>query len=399
MGTKRRLAPEVMKLAAMRADGPVLDLFSGMCSVGAIVSPKRPVWVNDLQIFSHEVGKALFCSGSAPPCRANVFIHLTENFSSHLRLLTSMASEDIQKEEEANRKDDYIASLRLMDDFSNIEANNLGNKLKAINHCLFISTYSASYFGILQCAEIDAAVFSIDSALTGGHLNLNDARWIRIALAIAINKVSASTGHFAQHLTPSYANKKRFHAQRRRSVFQEWLTAIEHMEDLSFVDGDNSIKNRAFNSDAIDLLDLLCEENSAPAVIYADPPYTDDQYSRFYHIYETLFLYDYPLISGKGRYRKERVTSDFSLKSKVSHSIEELISKTSTLGSDLIISYPGNGLLPDSHEVIPELLSKYFTGKVTSTCVPYIHSSMGGGTARVNKTEVTEYLYRGTHYV
>ena len=29
-----------------------------------------------------------------------------------------------------------------------------------------------------------------------------------------------------------------------------------------------------------------------PAIIYADPPYTDDQYSRFYHLYETALLYD-----------------------------------------------------------------------------------------------------------
>ena len=32
-------------------------------------------------------------------------------------------------------------------------------------------------------------------------------------------------------------------------------------------------------------------------IVYADPPYTRDHYSRFYHVLETISLFDSPIVS------------------------------------------------------------------------------------------------------
>ena len=75
-------------------------------------------------------------------------------------------------------------------------------------------------------------------------------------------------------------------------------------------------RNRVFAQDANSLLAELCHLPDRPAVIYADPPYTDDQYSRYYHLYETLLYYDYPEALGTGRYRPDRFRSQYSLKTR-----------------------------------------------------------------------------------
>ena len=64
--------------------------------------------------------------------------------------------------------------------------------------------------------------------------------------------------------------------------------------------------NRTFRREAIRLLQELPQSKTRPSVVYADPPYTRDHYSRYYHLLDTLLLYDYPDPVGKGQYRLDR---------------------------------------------------------------------------------------------
>lgn len=399
MGTKRGLAPAVIELADKRPTGPLLDLFAGMCSVGAEASRKRPVWVNDLQVFASEVGLALFCSKSAPVTREDAFPVLYNDFLTQSRMLNGFLRNVVSIEETANRRNDFNLSKKIMTQAALEEIDrNRNNIFSSTEYCLFSTIYSASYFGVSQCIEIDSAIFSIDNAVARSDINSDQARWLKIALAISLNKCSTSTGHFAQHLTPSQGNSIRFHTQRRKSIFSLWLDAIDQINLINSEITLKSEKNRSYNFSAEDLLDKLSQRDAVPSVIYADPPYTDDQYSRYYHLYETLFLYDYPETSGKGRYRTGRAASSFSTKTRVEESMRNLIEKSSALGSDLIISYPSDGLLENSTEQIPNMMKEYFDGTIEAISLPHTHSTMGGGTSRVNKRAVTEMLYRGSHY-
>jgi adenine-specific DNA-methyltransferase len=128
----------------------------------------------------------------------------------------------------------------------------------------------------------------------------DDHRWLLLALCRAISHCGTTTGHFAQALTLKPANAKKFAYQRQRSVWREWVAALEGLTPRGSKQWRR--QNIAFRGDALSLLDSLQGAKKKPSVIYADPPYTSDQYSRYYHLYETLILYDYPVVSGKGLY-------------------------------------------------------------------------------------------------
>jgi adenine-specific DNA methylase len=99
----------------------------------------------------------------------------------------------------------------------------------------------------------------------------------------------------------------------------------------------------------MDFADALDQLDPKIKVVYADPPYTRDHYSRFYHILETICLRDLPNISttkiggalklSRGLYREERHQSPFCIKSQALISFEKIFKKTSAHGASLVLSY------------------------------------------------------------
>ena len=83
--------------------------------------------------------------------------------------------------------------------------------------------------------------------------------------------------------------------------------------------------------------------------IYADPPYTRDHYSRFYHVLETMVLRDSPEIStvnihgntqiSNGLYRKDRHQSQFCIKSQAPDAFRNMFSVISRSNRNLLLSY------------------------------------------------------------
>jgi len=119
-------------------------------------------------------------------------------------------------------------------------------------------------------------------------------------------------------------------------------------------------------------------------VAYADPPYTKDQYSRYYHVYETMYLYDYPASVGVGRYRGDRLSTEFSILSKVTDAFGRLFSALAARRIVLVLSYPENGLLTKSGKTMREILRLHFA-KVTESTIPIDHSTMGASRRRPTK--------------
>ena len=127
-------------------------------------------------------------------------------------------------------------------------------------------------------------------------------------------------------------------------------------------------------------------------MIYADPPYTYDHYSRFYHVYETLVRYDYPESIGIGRYRPDRFRSTFSLRAQVADQIDQLVESCSLIGAELVLSYPENGLLKDSKAAIGSMLLKHYS-RYEAYEIEHFHSSLGGSKG-FEKHQVVEIIYR-----
>ena len=62
------------------------------------------------------------------------------------------------------------------------------------------------------------------------------------------------------------------------------------------------MQNKTYNLDYKKLLKL--KELKDVETFYLDSPYSGEQYSRFYHILETLVKYDNPEVLFKAKYRK-----------------------------------------------------------------------------------------------
>lgn len=392
MGTKRQLASRVADLVADCKNGIFLDLFSGMGAVGAAVAPARQVWSNDLQIFASEVAHACFCSQDSPLSSHDAAELCTEPFAENQQACLQRFYIRVRNESLALACNDISA---LASDFegalSQEHASSGGRKRK--HHYLLTKYFGGTYFGVLQAIHADSIRAALDVRLADHTLTADQHRWLLLALCVALSKCSTATGHFAQPLAPKPSNIRKFVSQRRRSLWREWIVAVDELTPVGAAAW--RARNRAFRGDAVSLLRNLAEgvARRRPSVIYADPPYTKDQYSRYYHLYETVILYDYPGTMGRGQYRGDREVSAFSLAKSAGAAFSTMIEQCSVMKCDLVISYPTHGLLPESQKQIPDMLQRHYRRKVESIVIPHFHSTFGSAHGKT-RSRVAEVLYR-----
>lgn len=391
MGTKRQLAPLVSDTISACQQGPLLDLFSGMCAVGSEIATERQVWSNDAQLFAANVAKAFFTSTDLPLMFDKAVELLRPHFIENQTRLFSIYAEFIEAEKATLNESESEALISICQKILSHRAfPEFKNGTFYSPYCLFSEIYAGGYFSLMQSIDIDSIRYAADCVLREGRMSVEHHRWILLALAQSMSKVANTTGHFAQYIKIKESNLKRCINQKKRCVWTEWLTSYDFIQPIG---GRNWRKrNRVFNSCSLVLLDALQDQQEKPSVIYADPPYTGDQYSRYYHLYETLFLYDYPEVTGVGQYRSGRFSSNFSLKSEVNRAMTQLISGSYQLNCDLVLSYPDNGLLPGAKESLLELLKMYYPYVEIAHEINHKHSSLGGSKGQ-QKYNVQELLF------
>jgi adenine-specific DNA-methyltransferase len=391
MGTKRHLAHHVRQLANDCPRGPLLDGFAGMCAVGRSLARDRHVWSNDLQAFAHSVATAQFCSEREKVDVDRLTSGIKPLFDRNLRLCRAAFAEALDAEastlstrEVALAEEDFERSTAAARELS-------ARHVSLPVYSLMAARYGGSYFGHLQASEGDSIRYGLDLLLKKGEIDRDTHRWCVIGLCAAMSKVSTTTGHFAQPLRPKPGNFAKHLSQRSRSVWHEWVALLPTLR----ASGSRAWrrKNKAFNGDTVNLLKDLQGQEDRPAVIYADPPYTKDQYSRYYHVLETITLYDFPDCHGAGLYRSARAGSAFSQSSQVEEALDQLVEGTRKLSAALILSYPAEGLLPNSTTVIPRMMFEHFRTYPDIVEIDYQHSTMGASKGR-GKHDVKEILYK-----
>ncbi|MDO8263889.1 MAG: DNA adenine methylase [Gallionella sp.] len=300
MGTKRDIAPMVADIICSAKPGITLDAFSGMCAIGQAVGERRNVWNNDIQVFPSEVANALFTSEVSPPSQEEIISavapfyyankeELTRRFSKRLNLEASAISDNTFQ-----AMKEYLENAAHVGNYSYLNEIrcHLNNQPKLFPYCLFTITFSDGYFGFAQSVEIDSIRYAIAQCEERGLLLPDESRWLLISLSHAVVKVATTTGHFAQYLNINENNARGYITKRQRSVWDAWLECTLNLKPAGSKNWRK--KNRVFNMDSLSLLQRLSMTKQKPSVVYADPPYTKDQYSRYYHIWETLVKYDYP---------------------------------------------------------------------------------------------------------
>jgi len=247
---------------------------------------------------------------------------------------------------------------------------------------LYLFYYRNTYFGVKQCAEIDYL------KELSNQLDINMQTHLEACVISSMTYCVSSTTHLAQYLKPS-SERNATNLLKRRSLSVidlviEKLKLLTHMHRPK--DGET------LNLDFKIALDKLPLDKSC--VIYADPPYFKEHYSRYYHVLDTFVLYDYPELTYNkrmqqttvGRYRDNRIVSDFGKKSLVHKAFDDLCDSCIKYGSKLAISYASSSLV--SYEDIHKLAqSKNLYIKTLE--FDLVHS--GQGQARHKK--VTEYLF------
>jgi adenine-specific DNA-methyltransferase len=355
-----------------------------MCAVGQQLAPTRQIWSNDLQAFASLVAKTQFCSVADAPSVRSVEALLAGAFHRQMELIGTESARALALEREALVSADWDVLLNAFE--NRIFVANRMYSGSGTRYRLFSERYAGTYFGFRQCAEIDGIRYAIDTAASEGEVR----EWCLVALCAAISRCANTTGHFAQALAPKPSNLSKLINQRARSVWDEFINALGRLS--VFGTGQWRALNRVFQADALSLM-RDTQTLAEIGLVYADPPYTSDQYSRYYHIYETLVLYDYPAARGRGLYRDDRAVSSFSHSTKVKGAMDRLIASVRNIGADLILSYPSNGLLPSSREQIVGMIREHY-GRDPDV-IPLIHNHSTMGASKGSAThQVVEVLYR-----
>jgi adenine-specific DNA-methyltransferase len=402
MGTKKQIVSDVAQVIEVAKRGPLLDLFSGIATVAASVSPARQVWCNDVEGFPYILASAKFTSQAGPELDAEVLSNILERVAINRSKLFKSVGECILEEDDVL----HNGKIRRIKDFAQRQiasAESQGSARVRASHraeprrepyCLFSVTYAGGYIGSRQAFDIDCLRFSFDALLEAKKISADQHRWFVLALCKAMFAISNTTGHFAQYLDIKSSTLLRYLSRRRRDVFTQWASALRELKP--FGSDEWRLKNKAFKGDAMDLLAALKRSKTYPAVIYADPPYSKDQYSRYYHLLETLIAYDYPDIEGKGQYRPDRFVSNFSLRSKVSSAFDLLVADAASLGSELIINYPEYGLLQDTEQSLLKILRAHFRRAELAKVIAHEHSTLGASKG-IERSAVREMIFYARH--
>jgi adenine-specific DNA-methyltransferase len=398
MGTKRQLANRLADVISCAPPGPLLDAFAGMSAVGNAVALKRPVWCNDIQSFASTVAGAFFTSSSRPKVSSAATEECNLLFADNREKLHRAFASQVAQEQLAYSSGSLTqickVSSNLLDACTSPRAVRKRTRYRRLPtvdpYCLFAITYSGGYIGLQQAIDIDSLRFAIDGLLQKKLINKETYRWMLIALCRALARASNSTGHFAQYLSVKEHTKPIFLTQRQKSIWHEWQRALDSMHPLGTKQWRRS--NKVFQSESIQLLRRLRRSKIPPAVVYCDPPYKADHYSRYYHLVETLILYDYPQIDCKGQYRPDRFYSPFSIKTKVRDAFKELIDAAAGLSSVLVLSYPDNGLLGNARDELVRLLHERFSKVEIAAELKHEHSTLGASKG-VEREPVTELVF------
>jgi hypothetical protein len=257
-------------------------------------------------------------------------------------------------------------------------------------YCLFTTYFSNTYFGLRQSVEIDSLRFAIGQLQNG-----TEKDWALGALVATVSALGTTYGgHFAQPLVRksddiTLRNLPGIIDKRSPSVMHEFTARL-----LSVAEQSQSLP-RAIQTvpgpwrQALSSIDQ--EIRNEPVLVYIDPPYTREEYSRYYHVLETLVAYTYPSRSGIGLTPKpgERFRSEFftRVESRMANTLVSVITSILRRGWSCAWSYSDSGVA-NIYNVISSVNDEVRCD-VKSFSAPFIHVSQGRNR---KQKQVTEFL-------
>ncbi len=327
MGNKEKLLEYIIpELCEKTKNGGMLcDIMAGTNTIGYALNQNYKIISNDVQYYSYVIGKALLCETN------------------------------INKGTFKEEIDRYIKL-----------------NLENMEYHFFYSHYANTYFSKKQCSEIDSIRYAIEMIKDDTKVYYN----YLFALMISMCLAQSTTGHFAQYLDKNHYRVKPL---RKISIIETFYKICSEISDKVI----SKYKNKVYNLPYEELLDKI--KNVKVNTFYLDPPYTHDQYSRFYHILETVCKYDNPKLNFKAKYRSDRFMSPFCYTDKVINEFQNIIDYCSRKNANLVMSYSNKGVAKVND--IVEIAKNYYKN-VELKEISYKHSSQGKGSINIKEVVI-----------
>lgn len=363
MGSKTRIISHICDpIIKNKLIETVVDLFAGTGSVGYALKSYKNIISNDIEYYAYIINQAILngCYFSEPEESSfwdtveQRYISLQEKIQTALSAETTFFvntvdyklyqafCENTPSVFEPHSDDPRMKELTEL--VSNVTP---GNKPVLDFPCLFLTYFANAYFGISQCCQIDAMRSVIEQVPDEHTKNV-----LLTALMSVMSTTASTTTHFAQFLkVKSKATCDNLLAKRKVNIIEECKKLMKEYRESGLCSQKGDTVFDCYNLDFSKCLESIVLNKNT--LVYADPPYFKEHYSRYYHVLNTLCLYDYPAMAinpqthelSIGRYREDRRVSDFGKKAKALGAFETLITKCAAAGAWLMISYSDNSIV------------------------------------------------------
>jgi len=406
MGSKRALSGFIVEgiSSVLPESGVIVDL---MCGSGVISGAFSRVWntfSSDAQDFC-KILSIIHSGGFDRVTAQSVISKITPHIKHNFDLLNGELSDWLEAEEDFFCRDidetllsEYKEFTRNFPTLSNGKKSDLWDPDVAVSlrrdasfmtpYCLFTAYFANVYFGLRQCVEIDSIRYAIDQLEAG-----KEKSWALGALIATLSALGSTYGgHFAQ---PGVDYEK-MTLTKLSSVINTRSFSITHEFIVRFLNLSEQGETYSKGITVIPgpweeaLASLDAQLQGRDVLVYVDPPYKREEYSRYYHVLETLVRYQYPSCTGKGLTPKpgDRFRSEFFTKtnSKINVIMVNLVTNILKRGWRCGWSYSDSGVA-DICQVIMEVQRKT-SCNIKSYAVPFQHKSQGGASPK----NVTEYL-------
>ncbi len=338
----------------------VCDLFAGSGCVSYKLSRLFPVVSCDIQGYSRVVCNALLQKCEIDCAEIASLIEAAE--SDEACRLIRCFEPLVKIEEEAIANKDLRTLTDILEHGSvevyNLEGDNssLAQTLSLVSNNLVANGFSneksliGRYYGGVFFSYRQAVQIDIFLEIINKQVNTKYKEILMAALLSTASDMVDTVGkHFAQPIkardskgkikTTVYHKAVQDKTINATVLYQEWLRRYIALPRGEF-------KNTTMQCDYMECLNSLPD---SVRTVYADPPYTRDHYSRFYHVLETMVLRDSPEIStvnihgvtqiSNGLYRKDRHQSPFCIRSQAPDAFRSMFSVISQSNRNLLLSY------------------------------------------------------------
>lgn len=406
--------------------GRLGDLFSGTGSVAASLAQNREVTTVDVQEYSRVLCSAVL---NPPGLTLKKIAHIVAEIKAqsaksisqwcvqplidHEKRCAALATKGMVEPLISLLESQPIGAMDVINgvDSALQEAMNVailrlkGEDLWSSPETTVSRLFGGIYFSFEQAV-------ALDHILTYANANLNPSKdtLVAAALGVASSLVNTVGKQFAQPLRPRNKNggvKTTLEAVVRRdrsmdaiATYEAWLGRYAQ---LPLATG----TPKALRQDYAEAIE---KNASTLSVLYADPPYTRDHYSRFYHVLETMCLRDNPAYSkvtkqskavvSRGLYREDRHQSDFCIRSRAPNAFDKLFESARQHDLPLVLSYSpheaGDGTHPRvvSMDQIVEIANCHYQRVEVSAIHGSTHNILNKSSLKLQAREHAEILLK-----